>query len=132
MCCGDFDLGKCLYLEAKYKSIDYADYFKSYINIKKAFPKEWCAPVDLKVGEEKKYLNGGIPKARTLGMSGMLYMLGLKLQGTHHSGIDDSRNIARIAQEMIKRGVVFSKDLVATTALLHPPKEPKVKKNKRG
>ena len=52
MTCGDFDLGKCLYLEAKFKNINYADYFKSYINIKKAFPKEWYAPTKPK-DEEK-------------------------------------------------------------------------------
>jgi len=93
--CGDFDLGKCLYLEAKYKNINYADYFKSYINIKKAFPKEWYAPT--KPQDEGKIQSYGKQKERTLGMAGMLNVLHLKLQGTHHSGIDDSRNIARIA-----------------------------------
>lgn len=33
---------------------------------------------------------------RHTGMSGALYMENLKLQGTHHRGIDDARNIAKI------------------------------------
>ena len=32
--------------------------------------------------------------------------LGLALEGRHHSGIDDSRNIARILQRMIADGYV--------------------------
>lgn len=35
------------------------------------------------------------------GMAGMLDFLGLKLEGRHHSGIDDSRNIAKICQKLI-------------------------------
>ena len=37
-------------------------------------------------------------------MAEMLSQLNLQLLGTHHSGIDDSRNISRIALELIKRG----------------------------
>jgi ERI1 exoribonuclease 3 len=42
------------------------------------------------------------------GMAGMLPALNLKLEGKHHSGIDDSKNIAKIALELLKRGGVFS------------------------
>jgi inhibitor of KinA sporulation pathway (predicted exonuclease) len=38
------------------------------------------------------------------GMEQMLDLLNLKLDGHHHSGIDDSRNIAKICQELVKRG----------------------------
>jgi inhibitor of KinA sporulation pathway (predicted exonuclease) len=31
-------------------------------------------------------------------MKGALFMLGLPLEGRHHRGIDDARNIAKIAQ----------------------------------
>ena len=41
---------------------------------------------------------------RGLGMVRMLNMLGLRLVGRHHSGIDDCRNIARIVQRMIQAG----------------------------
>ena len=35
-------------------------------------------------------------------MVGMLEYLGLQLEGRHHSGIDDSRNIARILAKLGK------------------------------
>lgn len=38
------------------------------------------------------------------GMAGMLEDLGLNLEGRHHSGIDDSRNIARITAKLIADG----------------------------
>lgn len=37
------------------------------------------------------------------GMAGALYHLGLELEGTHHRGIDDARNIARIVQAVMAR-----------------------------
>ena len=40
-------------------------------------------------------------------MPAMLADLGLPLEGRHHSGIDDARNIARIAAELIRRGAAF-------------------------
>ncbi len=36
----------------------------------------------------------------------MLEWLGLKLEGRHQSGLDDSRNIARILQELCKKGAL--------------------------
>lgn len=36
-----------------------------------------------------------------VGMAGALKHLNLELQGTHHRGIDDARNLARIAQVML-------------------------------
>ena len=37
----------------------------------------------------------------------MLKVLKLKLDGRHHSGIDDSRNIAKIVVCLAKKGVVL-------------------------
>ena len=46
-------------------------------------------------------------KVKGLGMAAMLEQLGLQLVGRHHSGIDDTRNIARIVIELITtRGAV--------------------------
>lgn len=36
-----------------------------------------------------------------IGMAGALAQLGIPLVGTHHRGIDDSRNIAKIAQQIL-------------------------------
>ena len=45
-------------------------------------------------------------------MTSMLEHLGLNLEGRHHSGIDDCKNLGRIVIEMIKRGCRFKKDFV--------------------
>lgn len=41
---------------------------------------------------------------KALGMSGMLREMGLSLEGRHHRGIDDSRNIAKIVSALVARG----------------------------
>lgn len=76
--CGDWDLKTKLssYLNAL---------FKNWSNIKISFSSSF--------GYRKLY-----------GMSIMLDELGLKLEGHHHSGIDDCRNIAKICHELTKRG----------------------------
>ena len=67
---------------------------KRWINIKKAFPvhifdKSKEAPDFKFVSTIKKV------KPSVSGMPDMLKMCGLELEGKHHSGIDDARNIAR-------------------------------------
>ncbi len=49
------------------------------------------------------------------GMTGMLDKLGMELEGRHHSGIDDTRNIAKIILHIIKSGHKFSE-----LTFLHP------------
>jgi len=88
--CGDWDLNICLRKEAKFKKINLKNYFKTWINIKRVF-------------EDFRGLN------RPFGMVEMLESLGLSLDGRHHSGIDDVRNITKIADELIKKGSVFKK-----------------------
>ena len=43
---------------------------------------------------------------RNIGMAGMLQKLKLDLEGRHHSGIDDCRNILRIVERLIDEGWV--------------------------
>ncbi|KAL4484229.1 hypothetical protein ABPG72_003513 [Tetrahymena utriculariae] len=100
VCCGNFDLGQCLRLETKFKKINYPKYYKSYINIKKQFPKEW-------------YTESIIKWDKPPGMVAMLKAINLELEGTHHSGIDDSKNIARIAQYMIKHNIIWTKKMLS-------------------
>ena len=71
-------------------------YFRHVINIKDGF-KQWVSA--------KKPKGKAVKNAR--GMTGMLDALGLELVGRHHSGIDDSRNIAAILQELARQGVTF-------------------------
>ncbi|MBA4493327.1 exonuclease domain-containing protein [Paenactinomyces guangxiensis] len=41
---------------------------------------------------------------RRMGMKGALLYHGLSITGTHHRGIDDARNIAKITQKMLAEG----------------------------
>lgn len=87
--CGDWDLRSMLpnqwrACEPPLRAIPYA--YRQWINIK----------VHYMAFRETK---------RAPGMAGMMRALELELVGHHHSGIDDSRNIARIAQHLGERGV---------------------------
>jgi ERI1 exoribonuclease 3 len=85
--CGNFDFGEC-----------YPDNYDLHDSIN-YLPTEWCNIKDI----FKDVVN---TKAR--GMVHMLGELGLPLLGHHHSGIDDARNIACIARELIRVGGVFN------------------------
>ncbi|KAG5477731.1 hypothetical protein LSCM1_05029 [Leishmania martiniquensis] len=50
---------------------------------------------------------GAAPPRGPSGIPDMLRMLGLQLQGRHHSGIDDCRNIATALCELLKRGLII-------------------------
>ena len=45
-------------------------------------------------------------------MPHMLELTGLELEGRHHSGIDDSRNIARVALKLLEEGYEFTQGMV--------------------
>jgi len=82
--CGDWDLKTCLPQQLQYHGTATTSHFRRWINIKVAFEKQYG---------QKAY-----------GMTGMLRHLKMDLVGRHHSGIDDCRNIARIADRMLKDG----------------------------
>ena len=81
--CGDWDLKLGLTINCDYLKISYPDYLKKWVNI-------------------KTYFQSTIGK-KGYSMKTMLRDLGLSLDGHHHSGIDDSKNIAKILRELIKR-----------------------------
>uniref|UniRef100_A0A1I7VI92 Exonuclease domain-containing protein n=1 Tax=Loa loa TaxID=7209 RepID=A0A1I7VI92_LOALO len=85
--CGDWDLGVLLPSEANYRNLKLPDYFKRWINLKKAFCK-W---------------NGYFAKSLTV----MLHDLELNHLGRLHSGIDDVRNMCQITRSLAKSGCVF-------------------------
>jgi ERI1 exoribonuclease 3 len=88
--CGRWDLSTCLKKEAEYKKITLPDYLRKYINVKDAWMVTFF-------------------KNKAHGMPGMLQSLDLELDGKHHSGIDDSKNIAKIAIGLIKKRTLFSR-----------------------
>ena len=83
--CGDWDLGTCLPLEERNKGLVVPSVYKRWANLKVEFPKAFPCQ--------------GWPD-----MAGMLDLAGLKLEGHHHSGLDDSRNIARVLESVWQRG----------------------------
>ena len=93
--CGDWDLltmfpAQCKACQPPVDHIPHA--FRQWINIKKHFAA-WRGA------------------AKASGMAGMLRKLGIELTGRHHCGIDDCRNIAKIARHLAENGVA----LFATT-----------------
>lgn len=80
--CGDWDLKSGLSKNCDYLKLSYPVYLKRWVNI-------------------KTYFQAIIGK-KGHGMKSMMNGLKLTLDGKHHSGIDDSRNIAKILHELVK------------------------------
>ena len=95
--CGDWDLKLGLPINCDYLKILYPSYLKRWINIKTYFQA---------TTGKKGY-----------GMKTMLEDLQLELEGRHHSGIDDSKNIAKILRELAKRNEQLGKGIVTPRTL---------------
>ncbi len=88
--CGDWDLNAMLPQQCEAAGISIAELpvcYRQWINIKVVF-------------ENTLHRRAG-------GMVSMLRQLNLKLEGRHHRGIDDCRNITRIARDLHCRGARF-------------------------
>ncbi|KAM4614624.1 3'-5' exoribonuclease 1 isoform 1-T1 [Polymixia lowei] len=83
---GSWDMSKFLNIQCRISRIRYPQFAKKWINIRKSY------------GNFYK-----VPRTQTK-LSTMLEKLGLKYEGRPHSGLDDSRNIARIALRMLQDG----------------------------
>ncbi|MCB9751463.1 MAG: exonuclease domain-containing protein [Myxococcales bacterium] len=89
--CGDWDLATMLPTQCAASGLSIAALprpYRRWTNIKKIFAQ----------------LTG---RTKGQGMPAMLRHLGLALEGRHHRGIDDCRNIARIALALHERGASF-------------------------
>ena len=95
MSCGDFD-GNHLKRESAAKNLTVPNYMRRWINLKKAFPKHL---VDESVPAKDFTYATTLKKCKPVvnDMVHMLQSVGLELEGRHHSGIDDAKNIARVA-----------------------------------
>jgi len=86
--CGDWDLRTMLprQLKACDPPLDWMPHpYRRWINVKVPFREAH-------------------PKLRRAGMARMLEALALELEGHHHRGIDDTRNITKIVRALIERG----------------------------
>lgn len=93
--CGNWDLSKALPHQCAVEEVQVPPIFQRWVNIKDVYRR-------------------AVSVKRAPGMKGMLSSLGLPLVGQHHSGLDDSRNIATIAVELTKllgRSVWTKEDL---------------------
>ena len=82
--CGDWDLKTCLPKQLQYLKTACPRHLSSWCNLKDAFRQFY--------------------KIKPKGMSFMLNHCELPLEGRHHSGIDDCKNLARIVQKMLHEG----------------------------
>lgn len=83
---GSWDMSKFMNTQCRLSRLRYPQFAKKWINIKKFY------------GNLYK-----VPRTQTK-LSSMLEKLGLQYEGRPHSGLDDSRNIARIALRMLQDG----------------------------
>ncbi|XP_075755541.1 ERI1 exoribonuclease 2 isoform X1 [Pelodiscus sinensis] len=83
----DWDLGVCLQYECRRKQLRKPDILNSWIDLRATY----------------KLFYSRKPK----GLHGALQDLGIEFEGREHSGLDDSRNTARLAWRMICDGCVM-------------------------
>ena len=85
--CGDWDLMTMLPKDLSANNLSYpSPVYRKYLNVKRAFSN---------ITQTKK----------SLGMLKMLKALNLELEGRHHSGIDDCRNISKIFLKLVQLGL---------------------------
>jgi ERI1 exoribonuclease 3 len=77
--CGNWDLRTILPLQSKQSGFDRPEFVNDFINLKDLYMEYYSS-------------------TRIRGMTDMLKYSNLKFEEKHHSGIDDTKNIVRIAQ----------------------------------
>ena len=85
--CGDWDFRTALPKQCRFSGVKVPGYLRQWCNMKQVYRKH--------------------TKRKARGMVGMLRELGLALEGRHHSGIDDARNIARIVAWLHQHGATL-------------------------
>ncbi|KAL9291464.1 putative ribonuclease H-like superfamily, exonuclease, RNase T/DNA polymerase III [Arabidopsis thaliana] len=85
--CGNWDIKTKIPEQCVVSNINLPPYFMEWINLKDV------------------YLNFYGREAR--GMVSMMRQCGIKLMGSHHLGIDDTKNITRVVQRMLSEGAVL-------------------------
>lgn len=83
---GSWDMSKFLHTQCRLSRLRYPPFARNWINIRKSYGNYY------KVARNQTRLNC------------MLENLGMRYEGRPHCGLDDSRNIARVAIRMLKDG----------------------------
>ncbi|KAJ3230101.1 3'-5' exoribonuclease 1 [Chytriomyces hyalinus] len=86
---GPCDIRDFVWKTCKANKVSVPSYFRGFVNVRKL--------------AQRNYAHTGI----RINFDGMLKLFDLVLEGRHHSGIDDTRNIARVVLKMMEDGVLF-------------------------
>lgn len=84
--CSPWDIKECLFPQCVLASVPFPQYATKWIDVRKMFASFY--------------------QMRSGNLSSMLDGLGLTFEGREHSGIDDTRNIARVVTQVIKDGAI--------------------------
>ena len=110
--CGDWDLKTMLPQQLRLSGIDTStmpsafDVPRSRDPAMGSLPAPFDRWINIKRSYQRLY---GLRNAK--GMDGMLHHARMTLEGRHHSGIDDCRNILRLVQHMLADGWQPSNDI---------------------
>jgi 3'-5' exoribonuclease 1 len=101
-----FDIGKFLKMQLIHDALPLPMYIHSWINVRMIVKTLF-----------------GIPKSTNVNLEEMVDKLGMTFQGRPHSGLDDARNVAFIAIELMKRQIILKENakLKGLQKLLLPP-----------
>ncbi|KAF5922386.1 hypothetical protein HPG69_009426 [Diceros bicornis minor] len=102
---GSWDMSKFLNIQCRLSRLKYPPFAKKWINIRKSYGNFYKRAMhtekwNVTVRFEEKSL---VPRSQTK-LTIMLEKLGMDYDGRPHSGLDDSKNIARIAVRMLQDG----------------------------
>ena len=95
----------------EYDSFDFCSWGAYDLNQLKQDCRHHGLEMPLKVDHRnlKAEFSARLGLGRKFGMAGALSKLGLQIEGTHHRGIDDARNIARIFNHIETNDIEGSK-----------------------
>ena len=79
-----WDIRNCLFPQCALAGVSFPEYMAKWVDIRKLFSSFY-------------QIQGG-------NLSHMLSMLGMQFEGREHCGLDDARNIARIAAQLLRDG----------------------------
>ncbi|KAL5738152.1 hypothetical protein ACOSP7_030913 [Xanthoceras sorbifolium] len=88
--CGNWDLKTKIPSQCKVSKIKLPPYFMEWINVKDVF-----------------YNFYKTKKSEASGMRSMMNNCNIRMSGSHHLGIDDTKNIARVLQHMLADGALM-------------------------
>ena len=104
---GPTDFSRFLHQNCKARSLHMPSMFEHWVDLRKAFRNHWYKNIRGTGVKNVTFSMSRLDPAQASGIEKMLTYFGLNFEGKPHCGLDDTRNIARIALAMVKKGVVL-------------------------